>query len=410
MKEEFEDEFSGVNAQDDPEFRQEGGDFSAEGLSEIEQMEQELANGEFAEDEQALQGLDYESFVILKKQDILKFLRAVEPWIKVSVDQYGKCIRIRSIADDQVELSYINNNVAVTAILPNRSGKKIPEYFMQVSTFKRIITETYASLVLVHENNELNIALLDNILFVETLKLNSDEYKPVEMPDKLTTVDTEALTLITKKLAFVLSATDRAAEKVVNFDGDYAYISTAVFAAVVKNPFQEGSMAISKVCLDLLGVLTEVSKLTFNIAIQNNEMLIEVDGLWRVRLPIYKLDTVLVDKAKEVTGFTGTIEVSNESLIKLVDVTRAFEYLSEVLEFKVSDKLRVDVRSKDLTRTVSYEFPFEGTPETTDEIIRVSAAVVKPYLHLGGDAKYAFTKQGWGLDTVWGKLLIRKTV
>ena len=408
MSNEF-DEFTGSEAQTDPEFLQEGGDFSAEGLTDIEKMEQELAMGEF-DDDQNLQGLDYENFVILKKQEILKFLRAVEPWIKVSVDQYGKCIRIRSLSADEVELSYINNDLAVVAKLPNRSGKTIPEYFMQVTTFKRIITETYASLVLVHENNELNIALLDNILFVETLKLNSEEYHSIEMPDKLTQVDTEALTLVTKKLSFVLSATDRAAEKIINFDGEHAYISTAVFAAVVKNPFQEGSMAISKVCLDLLGVLTEVSKLTFNVAVTDKHMLIEVDGLWKVRIPIYKLDNVLVDKAKDVTGFQGTIEVSNESLIKLVDVTRSFEYLSEVLEFRVSDELHVDVRSKDLTRTVSYHFPFQGTPESLDEVIRVSAAVVKPYLHLGADAKYAFTRQGWGLDTAWGKLLIRKTV
>lgn len=409
MAEKDYDEFTGNSAQDDPAFLQEGGDFSSDGLSELEELENQLANEEFEDDEQ-LQGLDYESFIILKKQDLLKFMRAVEPWVKISVDQYGKCVRLRSVSDDEVELAYINGNVSIQARLVNRSGKKIPTYYLQIATFKKIISQTYASLVLVHENEELNISLLDNLLFVETIKLNDEEYKDIEIPDHMTAVDTGALTLITKKLAFVLASTDRVAEKVVNFDQEHAYFSTSVFAATVTNPFTFGDFAISKVCIDLLGILTEVSKLTFNVVRDDKSLIIEVDGLWKVAMPIFKYDQVAVSRAKDVTSFEGTVQVANESLVKIIDVTQSFDYLSEVLEFRVGSQLQVSVRSKDLTRRVDYQFPYEGKPEVSDEVIRVSAAVVKPYLHLGGDAKYAFTKQGWGLQTTWGNLLIRKTV
>lgn len=412
MSEEFEDfdEFTGTEAQSDPEFLTEAGDHSSEGLSELEQLEKELEEAEFEDDSQ-LQGLDYENFVILKKQEVLKFLRAVELWVKVSVDQYGKCVRIRSVSPEEVEFSYVNGTVKIQTKFVNRSGKQIPSYYIQISTLKRIVTETYSSLVLVHENNELNIALLDNILFVETLNLNDEEYSEIEVPNTTTKVDVETLALITKKLSFVLAATDRIAEKVVNFDEDRAYISTAVFAAKVKNPFTFGDMSISKICLDLLGILTEVSKLTFNVAREEDNLVFEVDGLWRVVIPCFKQDKVLISKSREVTEFEGTMEVSNESLAKLVDVVKSFEYLSEVLEFKVQDQLEVCVRSKDLTRKIPYKFPYQGTPETTDEVIRVSAAIVKPYLHLGSDStRYAFTKHGWGLQTEWGELLIRKTV
>lgn len=406
------DEFTGAEAQADKEFLSEGGDYSSEGLTELEQIEASLANDDF-DDEEQLQGLDYESFVILKKQDLLKFLRAVEPWVKTAVDQYGKCVRVRSTSKEEVEFSYINGPMALTAKVINRSGKTIPQYFIQVSTLKRIVTETYASLVLVHENDELNIALLNNILFVETVNLNEEEYEAVKLETEqaLTRVDVDALALLTKKLSFVLAATDRVAEKVVNFKDDKAYISTAVFAAKVRNPFEFGDMSISKIGMDLLGILTEVSKLAFNAVRVENSLLVEVDGLWRAVIPVFKLDNVLIDKASEVTGFKGTMEVSNDELTKLVDVVKSFEYLSEVLEFKVGKDLEVNIRSKDLTRKVSYNFPYTGQPETTDEVIRVSAAIVKPYLHLGGDTtQYAFTKYGWGLQTEWGELLIRRTV
>lgn len=403
------DEFSEVEAQADPDFLREGGDYSATGLTELEQFEAALA--EATVDEEQFQGLDYESFIILKKQDLLKFLRAVEPWVKVSVDQYGKCVRIRSTSVDEVELSYVNASVRVVVKIVNKSGKTIPTYYLQVSTFKRLVTETYASLVLVHENNELNIAILDNLLFVETMTLNDAEYQDIQIPDQLSKVDVESLALVTKKLSFVLAATDRVAEKVVNFKADKAYISTAVFAAKVKNPFSIDGFSLSKVCLDLLGILTEVSKITFNIAIVTNQMVIQVDGLWTVVIPIFKLDETLIQRAEDVTNFDANMNVANESLVKLVDVVRSFEYLSEVLEFKVGEQLEVIVRSKDLTRKTTYQFPYTGTVEQSNDIIRISAAVVKPYLHLGGDnTYYAFTKYGWGLNTEWGSLLIRKTI
>lgn len=418
MSKEFDefDEFSGTNAQDDPEFRQEGGDNSADGLSELENFEAELAAAEVDDDAQ-LQGLDYENFVILKKQELLKFLRAVEPWGKIAVDQYGKSARIRSISKDQVEFSYVNGQVQVTTLITNRSGKEIPTYYIQISTLKRIVTETYSSLVLVHENNELNMAILDQILYIETVTLKDEEYKQVETPDKLTKVDVEVLQLLTKKLSFVLAATDRVAEKVINFKEDKAYISTAVFAAAVRNPFEFDDMSISKICMDLLGILTEASKLTFNCALISGEgkerlLLCEVDGLWKVTLPVFDLNKTLVERAKEVTEFSGTMEVSNEALSKLVDLSKSLEYLSEVLEFQVSkDALNVTIRSKDLARKIPYSFPFTGSPEASDEVVRVSAAIVKPYLHLGANStSHAFTKAGWGLQTDWGNILIRKTV
>lgn len=418
MSKEFDefDEFTGTNAQDDPEFRTEGGDHSADGLSELESFEADLAAAEVDDDEQ-LQGLDYDNFVILKKQELLKFLRAVEPWVKIAVDQYGKSVRIRSVSKDQVEFSYINGQVQVTALITNRSGKEIPTYFIQVSTLKRIVTETYASLVLVHENDELNMAILDQILYIETITLKDEEYKPVQIPEKLSKVDVEVLQLLTKKLSFVLAATDRVAEKVINYKEDKAYISTAVFAAAVKNPFEFDDMSISKICMDLLGIMTEVSKLTFNCAIVQGEgrerlLVCEVDGLWTVAMPVFELNKTLVERAKEVTEFTGTMEVSNEALSKIVDLSKSLEYLSEVLEFQVvKDNLQVTVRSKDLSRKIPYMFPFNGEPETSDEVVRVSATIVKPYLHLGANTtSHAFTKAGWGLQTEWGNILIRKTV
>ena len=197
-------------------------------------MEDEIADFTDADlqSDEFLKNLDYDQFLILSKKDLTDFLRIVEPWTKVSPDLYGKAVMIESVDSNQVVIRYVNHPTYVQKVLTNKSNKSCPTFFLQVDVLKKIVTESYASVVFVYENDEVNISLLDNLLYVQTIRLNEAEYQIEGKEKHFKNVDTEVAKLLFKRVANILNLTDRVSEKNIVFKEEKAYLYRSVLCQV----------------------------------------------------------------------------------------------------------------------------------------------------------------------------------
>ena len=122
------------------------------------------------------EGMNYDRFIVLSKKDITNFCRVVEPLTKQAIDDYGKSVHVRCVGEDKVELVYVNTPYLVSSVVPNKSTKQVSEFTIAVSTLKRLVTQAFASLVLVENDGEMNIALCESLLYLETKPLAAEEY------------------------------------------------------------------------------------------------------------------------------------------------------------------------------------------------------------------------------------------
>ena len=76
-------------------------------------------------------------------------------------------------------------------VITNKSNKMCPTFYIQVDILKKIVSESYASVVFVFDNDEMNISLLDNLLYVQTVKLKEEEYKIEDKGQEYKILDTE---------------------------------------------------------------------------------------------------------------------------------------------------------------------------------------------------------------------------
>ena len=250
-KDEFsldQEDMTGMSAQNDPEFAAESqtmGDLEAD-LDNVEDFDSAEFNVGLA---------DYEKFIVLPKRELANFVRAVEPLTKTTVDQYGKSVQISSVDKDTVELKYSNKPYRIAMKVNNKSQKMVDKFCIEVALLKRLIAEQYASIVIVQTDDTYNLSIFDSLLFLETKKLNDEEFK-FERKTLKDTIDKELGLYNFRKLGSILSTSDRASEKIIVVKDDKCYFNTGVFSACVKSPFSEQfDLLLFKPVVDLLGVL-----------------------------------------------------------------------------------------------------------------------------------------------------------
>jgi len=414
------DEFTGMPAQADLDFLSEGGDQSftpavdIDDFSGIEDQLNQITQDEI-EDDAFLKNLDYEEFIILSKKELAEFIRIAEPWTKVTVDQYGKCIRIASEDADRVSLSYWNSPTYITQHVTNRSQKVLKNpFYIKVDILKRIVIESFASVVFVIENGEVNIALLDNLLYVETVSLKDSEYQLVQLPLAYNTeVDLETAVLVFKKMSFILNLSDRVAEKNVLIKDGKAYFSTNAFMARMNSPFKSDlSIAVFKPVADLIGSLVDASKLSLKVSLQNKGMLMmNCDGkIFAQAQVVTNIEQFFNPQVDQALSFNANMTVVNDSISHLMSIVKSFDYLNDTVSIQASqDELTVIVMNTDLTRKIPYKFAIQVDGKVEAVEMKVSSSAIKPYLDLAGkEAKYSLTEAGFGLETNFGRFLIRK--
>lgn len=399
-------QFTGLSAQDDPAFNEDlFSDFDS-----LEDAISEVQGDELIDE--FTKNLDYAEFLILSKKEISEFLRLVEPWSKVSVDNYGKSVRIWSVSSDTVSLQYVNSPTFLQSVVGNKSGKTMPDFFIRVDLLKKIVSESFASVVFVRENDEVNLALLNNLLYVETQNLKSAEYDYKFPEGKCLDLDLERGTFLFKKLSFALAATDRVAEKSIVIKDDKSYISTNAFVAEVDSPFSEAvSLVLFKPVVDTLGLMVGEAKTSAKVTVNEAGSLLSivVDGKTTAVVQVHKnVDQFLNPRTQMLLNFKPNVCVENDSLLRLAQVVSSFDYLSSALSIAIEgDSMVVTVLSSDLSRKVKYSFSVTKEGDVDDVEMKIGSDLLKNYLEFAGKvARYSLQESGLGLELVNGKFLI----
>lgn len=412
MAKEVKDEFSldqedmtGMSAQNDPAFAVES--------ATMGDLENDLDGVEDFDASEFNVGLsDYDKFIVLPKRELANFVRAVEPLTKTTVDQYGKSVQISCIDKDTVELKYSNKPYRIAMKVNNKSQKMVDKFCMEVVLLKRLIAEQYASIVIVQTDDVYNLSIFDSLLFLETKKLNDEEFQ-FDRKQLKNTIDKELGMYNFRKLGSILSTSDRASEKIIVVKEDKCYFNTGVFSACVKSPFSEQfELLLYKPVVDLLGVLMELAKVDIKYDKGEDTMLLEADGLIYCEVPISVDITQHFSPAvAKSLNFDAEVVVMNDSMTRLFALVKSLDYLSDIVTVTFTDsEMKLTLHNQQMTKSSEYVFKItEGKVAETGEM-KVSASVMKPYLDVtGNDIKYDFNEQGLCMKNENGAFIVRRS-
>lgn len=380
-------------------------DFSPEALeSQIAGME---------EVDEFTSSVSYDAFIVLNKKDLSNFCRVVEPLTKQAIDDYGKCVFVHCVNNDTVELSYVNTPYVVRHRIANKSGKTVKDFAISVTTLKKLVCQAFASLILVEQDNEMNIALCESLLYLETKPLSADQYVFTQR-ETTEDIDKELALYTFKKIGASLVLTERASEKVIVVKDKEVNFNTGVFAARSKSPFSgDENFVLYKQVSDILAVLAEFSKTNVKYSLYDDVLALNADGFYA------EVQVGGEDKVKEFLsptadinlGFNATVQIINDNLLRIVTIVKNLEYLSDIVTLEFSkEALTLLIANQNQTRKSPYKFNIvEGAPEEIGEM-KVTTDVLRLFLSIvGADCKYSFTSTGLGIQTPDGKFIIRRS-
>lgn len=358
--------------------------------------------------------VDFEKYIVLSKKDLSNFCRLVEPLTKASIDEIGKSVYFKCLDTETVELRYVNAPYSISAIIPNKSGKQIKDFAVLVSTLKKLITNAFASLILVEENDEINIALCESLLYLDTKPLKEAQYNFVKK-ETSSTIDKELALYTFRKIGASLSLTDRASEKTIVVHNKNVYFNTGIFSSKSTSPFSgDEEFVIYKQVSDVIAILSELSKAGLTYSIDGDIMAISCDGVFYAEVQIgdeEKVKQFLSPTADMALKFDASISIMNDNLLRLVTIVKSLDYLSNIVTLSFfKDKIQFVLASTNQTKKSVYDFQIvEGKPETLGDM-KLTVEVLQMFLQIvGADCKYSFSDNGLGIKTELGSFLIRKS-
>lgn len=380
-------------------------DFSPEALeASIQDMQQvdEFNNG-----------VDYDKFIVLTKKDLSNFCRIVEPLTKQAIDMTGKSVLIKCIDESTVELRYLNTPFVVAATIPNKSGKTVSPFVVTVNTLKRLVTQAFASLILVEQDGEMNIALCESLLYLET-KPFDETYYQIDKKETPGLIDKESAIYTFKKIGASLSLTDRAQEKTIVVKNGKTQFNTGLFAANTNSPFSGSeNFVIYQAVANIIALFAELS--TTGVAYQvEDETLILSTGVYYAEVQIGSEEKVAQFSSpttEAALGFDATVQVVNDNLLRIITVVGGLEYLCDIISMNFTDEyLELIITNESQTKKSSYKFNITSGKPTIKGEMKSTVEVLKLFLNIvGQDAKFDLNESGLGIETPAGKFLLRKS-
>lgn len=359
------------------------------------------------------ESVNYDKFIVLSKKDISNFCRLVEPLTKQSIDDYGKCVHVRCVDNDNVELSYINTPYIVRCIIPNKSGKQVSEFSTNVSTIKRLITQAFASLVLVENEGEINIALCESLLYLETKPLLNEQFN-IQEKECDESIDNEGANYVFKRMGASLALTERQSEKVIVVKNGTVNFNTGIFVARAKSPFTgEENFVLYNQVSSLISVLADLVKSSIKYKIEDEILALKADSIY-IEAQIGaedKIESFSSPVADMALSFEGKVTIINDNILRIITVVKNLDYLSDIVTVEFTkDTLNIVINNSSNTKSSKYSFPILEGVSTEQSTIKLTTDVLKIFLSIAGtECKYDLTSVGLGIETQDGKYLIRKS-
>ena len=360
------------------------------------------------------QNVSFDKFVVLGKKELTNFCRLVGPLTKASVDDYGKSVFVRCLDNETVELCYFNSPYYISQKIQNKSGKQVKSFAVSVSNLQRLVTNAFASIILVEENDDINVAICESLLFLETKPLK-EIYYDVQKKETNSVIDKELALYTFKTIGTILSSTERASEKNIIIKNGKANFNTGVFASSSESPFEEkDELIVYKQVSDVIAQLADMAKVSIKYSIQKDIIIVDCDGNVYCEMPIgtaEKTEEFLSPVAMQALKFDANITIINDSFLRLVSTVKSLEYLSDIVKLSFTkDKMKLTISTTNQSKSNEYEFQIvEGAPEIVGDM-KLTVEILLLFLKIVGvDCKYAFTDAGLGIANTKGVFLLRKS-
>ena len=360
------------------------------------------------------QNVTFDKFIVLGKKELANFCRLVTPLTKASVDDYGKSVFIRCLDNETVELCYYNNPYVITQKISNKSGKQVKSFAVSVSNLQRLVTNAFASVILVEENDDINVAICESLLFLETKPLKEEFYR-FNKKEATSLIDKELAIYTFKHIGTILASSERASEKVIVIKNGKANFNTGVFASSSESPFGASEdLVLYKQVSDVIAMLAEMSKLYLNYTLEDDKIIVNCDDVVYCEMPIgasNKADEFLSPVAMQNLKFEANISIINDSFLRLISIVKSLEYLSDIIKITFTkEKMKLTVSTSNQSKSSDYEFQIvEGVPEVLGDM-KITVETLIVFLKIAGvDCKYAFTDAGLGISNSKGTFLLRKS-
>ena len=277
-----------------------------------------------------------------------------------------------------------------------------------------MVTNSFASLIFVEEGEEMNISLCESLLYLDTKPLKEDLFtvKRCETPG---IIDKDIANYAFRRVGSALSLTERASEKTLVIKDGKVHFNTGIFAACAKSPFDgETSFVLYKQVVDIIAVLSEISKVGLTYALDGDVLHLNCDGNFRIITQVgvgERVEQFLSPTADYVLNFSAGVSLVSESLLRLISTVKSLDYLSEIITLNVNkDSFAFEIVSVNHSKKSTYTFAIlDGTPEQLGTM-KVSVDILQTFFSIAGDdVIYAFNQNGLGIENSMGKFLLRKS-
>jgi len=389
-------------------------DFSAGDLEDL--LNQSLPSSSTGEktsqiDEYA-SDLEYEKYIVLNKKDLSSFCRLVDPLTKSAVDLYGKSVKF-SCVNDEVQVTFLNRPLIVQCSIPNRSGKTVADFIITVETLKKLVSQAYASLILVEDENGINLLLCEQLLFLQTQPLDLALYNitPKETAKEL---DPELAQYAFRRVSQSLSLTDRASERNIAVKGGSLYYNTGSFMAKVASPFAaDDSFVVGQTTAGTLATFTDLSKASIQYQVYGSTIALRSEGFYAELnvSPSEKVDLFISPNADFLLSGDATAKIMNDNLIHILTVVRSLDYLSNFVTIGFTySGISLKLVASNNQKSSTYDFPLLSGAITTEGEMRIAVDTLKLFLAIAGqDCSYNFTDSGLSIATDSGRFLLKKS-
>lgn len=393
-------------------------DFSFEGFNDVDSFNPNDIDDELNSVEEVqvvTENLDYDKYIVIDRKDLTNFVHLVSSLSRQSVDAVGRSIFFDCSAQGVITLKYSNTPFFATMTVSNKSVKTVKDFALSIATVVKLLSQGFSALVIVEdEDGNLNIAVADSLLYLDSINISSDVYAHINH-EVTKVLNKEVTSYVFKTLGSALSLTDRTSEKVIVMKDGKAHFTTGAFIAETTTPFDpEDNFIVYRTVADIMATIVDSTSSELRYSIVDDDTLVISDGC-SIYIELVVGSGMLIPKflspaAGLQLSFDADVQLMNDQILRLTQVVSSLEYFASqaVLEFSGSAlKITFEAASSGKKSTFTFRTLSGSFSEGT---MKVAIPTLKMILNLLGsaDTQYALTDNGLGLQTSNTKLLIRK--
>lgn len=308
-------------------------------------------------------GLSYDNYISIPKNEVLPLLRVVDFLSKVAVDHYTKNINILS-TKEQILFRFNNDPYLLEYSIPNKAGKTIKNISIPTVHLRKLLANVITNIVLVEKDNQINICIGDNLLYVETTPFEAQHYE-FNFPSCDQVLNLNYIKDHLKSFASLLSCSERTSQKNIICKEGISYIDAGAILGKAKSFFGDMDLVVSQTVINSIAELAGETKSAIKVHLQGNTMTMEFVGLAKFQFNVTVGDGIeefISPMFKESFEYKDSALIVNETFKQMLTSVGSLDYFTSFvsIDFKESEFI-LTIRRKE-GGPIEYAFRYlEGS-------------------------------------------------